>query len=72
MRECEGADCGNVLCDGCYERNKCSFCGQRKCGSCLVPYECDLIGCNKVICRDCMDSNSNGDGGSCNACEQTF
>ena len=50
----------------------CHHCKSIKCDACINSYQCDLDGCNKAICADCVESK--GEGGMCEAraCDKAF
>ena len=57
MKECEGEDCTDQLCDKCTKANTCSYCDRTSCGGgdCITMYECCQTGCTNVICKECDD-----------------
>jgi len=71
MNEVKGLS-ERLFCDACYEEEACHICNRTKCSACVYRYECDLDGCDKAICDDCVESK--GEGGRCDAdsCGGTF
>ena len=69
MKECDG-DCGRTICEDCSAKKTCSYCYKTRCRFCIQSHQCNLDGCNKVICMDCVESNL--EGGRCDACSKSF
>ena len=70
MKECEGEDCMDQLCEKCVKDKTCSFCDGTRCGYCVGHYKCGRNECNKIVCDDCVESK--GEGVRCSACQKEF
>jgi hypothetical protein len=70
MKDCDGEECTEPVCDECTELCTCSYCDRTRCNSCAASYQCSRDECNKIVCDDCVESK--GDGGMCGACQKEF
>ena len=66
MKECDGEDCTDQLCEKCIMVKTCIICDRTRCGDCATSYECSRSECAKVICDDCVKKRGEGGrGGTC-------